>query len=206
VTAAASAGPGTAGSPRTAIVAMAASAGGIKALSTVLGALPAGLHVPILVVQHLDPRHETLLADVLGRRTPLEVKLAEDGELTQGGRVYLAPPDHHLLVGADGTLTLSMAEKMHFLRPSADLLFESVASTYGDRALVVVLSGSGTDGAVGVRAVDAQGGTVIVQDLVSAEFNGMPRAAAETGVADFVLPLDEIGPVVDRLTSSGETA
>jgi two-component system chemotaxis response regulator CheB len=206
VTAAASAGPGTAGSPRTAVVAMAASAGGIKALSTVLGALPASLHVPILVVQHLDPRHETLLAGVLGRRTPLEVKLAEDGELAQGGWVYLAPPDHHLLAGADGTLTLSMAEKMHFLRPSADLLFESVASTYGDRALVVVLSGSGADGAVGVRAVDAQGGTVIVQDLVSAEFNGMPRAAAETGVADFVLPLDEIGPVVYRLTSSGETA
>jgi two-component system, chemotaxis family, protein-glutamate methylesterase/glutaminase len=185
---------------------MAASAGGTKALSTVLGALPASLHVPILVVQHLDPRHETLLAGVLGRRTPLEVKLAEDGELAQGGWVYLVPPDHHVLAGADGTLTLSMAEKMHFLRPSADLLFESVASTYGDRALVVVLSGSGSDGAVGVRAVDAQGGTVIVQDLVSAEFNGMPRAAAETGVADFVLPLDEIGPVVYRLTSSGETA
>jgi two-component system, chemotaxis family, protein-glutamate methylesterase/glutaminase len=185
---------------------MAASAGGIAALSTVLGALPAELRVPVVVVQHLDPRHETLLAGVLGRRTALTVKLAEDGELAQAGIVHVAPPDHHLLVGKDGILSLSMAERLRFLRPSADLLFESVASAYGDRALVVVLSGTGADGAAGVQAVEAQGGTVIVQDLISAEFNGMPRAAAETGVADFVLPLDEIGPVVHRLASSGETA
>jgi two-component system chemotaxis response regulator CheB len=189
--------------PQFAVVALASSAGGVTALSTVLGALPADLPVPVLVVQHLDPRHETVIADVLGRRTTLRVKLAREGDATEPGVVYVAPPDRHLLAQPDGTLTLSATELVHFVRPSADLLFESVAGAYGDRAIAVVLTGSGSDGSMGVRAVHARGGTVIVQDLASAEFHGMPRAAAETGVADFVLPLEEIGPVVCRLVAPG---
>jgi two-component system, chemotaxis family, protein-glutamate methylesterase/glutaminase len=197
---------GPSGPARFEIVAMAASAGGVTALSTVLSALPASLVVPVLVVLHLDPRHETVIAQVLGRRTPMRVKLAEDGEVARPGTVHVAPPARHLVVHGGGLLSLEASEPVQFVRPSADLLFESVAGAYGDRGIAVVLTGTGADGATGVRAVEARGGTVIVQDLTTAEFNGMPRAAAETGAADFVLPLAEIGPVVHRLTSPGATA
>lgn len=183
------------------VVALASSAGGVAALSAVLGALPPDLPVPVVVVQHLDRRHQTLLGDVLARRTPLAVTLAHDGQVTCPGTVYIAPPDRHLLVQGDGSLALTATELVHFVRPSADLLFESVATAYGDRAIAVVLTGAGSDGAMGVRAIHARGGTVIVQDLESAEFTGMPRAAAETGVADFVLPLGEIGPAIRRLVT-----
>jgi two-component system chemotaxis response regulator CheB len=192
--------------PPIAIVSMAASAGGVAALSAVLGDLPADLPAPVVVVEHLAPRHETMLAEVLGRRTRMTVKLAEDGELLRPGTVHVAPPDRHLLVRGDGTLALSADKAVHVLRPSADRLFESVAEAYGSRALAVVLSGSGTDGAGGVRAIVAKGGTVIVQDLASAEFNGMPRAAVDTGVASRVLPLDQIGPAIRRLATPGAMA
>ncbi len=185
------------------IVALAASAGGITALSRVLGELPVGFAVPVLVVQHLDRRHETVIAAVLGRRTKLPVKLAESEERVQSGIVYIAPPNHHLLITADGVLTLTSSELVHFVRPSADLLFESVAGAYGARALACVLTGTGRDGAMGVSAVKSRGGTVIVQDPASAEFSGMPESAVASAPVDFVLPLDEIGTVIRDLVEVG---
>ncbi|MEV0790296.1 chemotaxis protein CheB [Kribbella sp. NPDC050459] len=184
------------------IVAIGSSAGGIRALGLVLGALPARLSVPVVIVQHLDPRHETVIADVLGRRTALEVKLAEAGEQARPGTVYVAPPNRHLLVGGNGELTLSSSELVHFVRPSADLLFESVAGAYGARAIACLLTGSGSDGAMGVSAVKSRGGTVIVEDPESAEFRGMPDAAVGTGSVDFVLPLDEIAGVIVALVDA----
>jgi two-component system chemotaxis response regulator CheB len=181
------------------IVALAASAGGITALSRVLGELPVDFPVPVMVVQHLDPRHKTVIAAVLGRRTELRVKLAESEEHMQPGIVYVAPPNRHLLVDAAGVLTLSNSELVHFVRPSADLLFESVAGAYGSRAVACVLTGTGRDGAMGITAVKSRGGTVIVQDPASAEFTGMPDAAVATGQIDFVLPLDEIATVIRGL-------
>jgi two-component system, chemotaxis family, protein-glutamate methylesterase/glutaminase len=184
------------------IVAVASSAGGITALSRVLGALPAGLQVPLLIVQHLDPRHETVIADVLSRRSNMPVKLARADMVIEPGLAYVAPPNHHLLVDAGGVLALSSTELVHFVRPSADLLFESVAGAYGPRAIACVLTGSGSDGAMGVSAVKSRGGTVIVQDPESAEFKGMPEAAVATGAVDFVLPLDEIGAVIRGLVEA----
>jgi two-component system chemotaxis response regulator CheB len=181
------------------IVAIAASAGGITALSTVLGALPTGFPVPVVVVQHLDPRHETVIAHVLGRRTQLPVELVVAGQHAEAGRIYVAPPNYHLLVGAGGTLTLSSSELVHFVRPSADLLFESVAGAYGPRALACVLTGTGRDGAMGLSAITTRGGTVIVEDPATAQFKGMPEAAVAGTQVDFVLPLDEIGVVITRL-------
>lgn len=188
-----------------AIVAIASSAGGITALGRVLNELPEGFAVPVLVVQHLDPRHETIIAEVLGRRTKLEVRLARDQEEAEPGSVYIAPPDHHLLVSPDGRLALSSSELVHFLRPSADLLFESVAASHGPRAIACVLTGTGSDGAMGASAIRTRGGTVIVQDPVSAEFKGMPEAVIASGAVDFVLPLDEI-PVVIRGLVEARTA
>jgi two-component system chemotaxis response regulator CheB len=181
------------------VVALAASAGGITALREVLGALPAAFPVPVLVVQHLAPHHDSIIAEVLGRRAVLPVKLAEDTERIVPGTVYVAPPDHHLLVTADGRAQLIVGELVHFVRPAADQLFESVAKVYGPRALACVLSGTGRDGAQGAAAVKGGGGIVIVEDPESAQFKGMPEAAVRACAVDHVLPLAEIGPALRRL-------
>ncbi len=188
------------------VVVIASSAGGVAALSSVLSQLPGTFPASVLVVQHLDPRHETLLAEILSRRTPLPVRLATDGEAMSPGNVYIAPPNRHLLVRKGNRLGLSDAELVHFVRPSADLLFESVAATYGDRVVGVVLTGSGSDASMGVRAVKERGGTVIVEDPESAQFSGMPRAAIESGGVDFVLPLAEIPEALVALVMPGDEA
>ncbi len=184
------------------IVALAASAGGLNALTQVLQDLPPGFAAGIVVVQHLDPRHRSLMAHILGRRTGLTVKEAQQGDRISAGTVMIAPPNNHLLVNQDGSLTLTQTELVHFVRPSADLLFESTAAAYRERAIAVVLSGTGTDGAMGVKAIKKMGGTVIVQDKASSEFGGMPEAAQQTGMVDFVLPLQEIAPALQTLVNS----
>ncbi len=187
------------------LVAVASSAGGVGALKRLLASLPADLPVPLLIVQHLDRRRRTTIAEVLGLRSKITVKLAEAGEQVKPGIAYVAPPDHHLLVTSGGVLTLTSSELVHFVRPSADLLFESVAGTYGNRAIACVLTGSGSDGAMGVSAVKSRGGKVIVEDPQTAEFDGMPQAAVRTGAVDLVLPLDEIGGAIMRLLKIGES-
>jgi two-component system chemotaxis response regulator CheB len=111
-----------------------------------------------------------------------------------------------LLVNPDGTLSLSQSELVHFVRPSADLLFESVAASYKERAIAVVLSGTGSDGSMGVKAIKKMGGTVIVQDEKSSQFFGMPGAALQTGSVDFILPLDEIPSALLTLVSTGDVS
>jgi len=184
------------------IVALAASAGGLNALSRVLAALPEDFPAALVVVQHLDPRHRSLMAEILSRRTPLRVREAREGDRVAPGVAFIAPPDRHLLVNTDGTLTLTQTELVHFVRPSADLLFESVAAAYRERAVAVVLSGSGSDGAMGVKAIKKTGGTVIVQDEKTADFVGMPGAAREATAVDFVLPLAEIAPALQTLVGA----
>jgi len=185
------------------VVAIAASAGGLRALAAVLSALPSAFPAAIVVVQHLDPRHKSLMADILNRHTGLAVKQAEEGEVLQAGTVYIAPPDKHLLANADATISLSHSELVHFVRPSADLLFESVAAGFKDKSIAVVLTGTGSDGAMGLEAIKKMGGTVIAQDEASSEFFGMPGAAIHTGNVDFVLPLVEIPQALVSLVMSG---
>ncbi len=185
------------------IVAIAASAGGLNALSQVLSDLPGDFPVPILVVQHLDPRHRSLMAEILSKRTPLTVTQARDKISVEPGVVYIAPPDYHLLVDAGGILSLSHSELVHFVRPSADLLFESMAASYKKRAIAVVLTGTGRDGSMGVRAIKKMGGTVLVQDEKTAEFFGMPGAAIEAKAVDVVLALNEIAPALVALVMKG---
>src|SRR5919109_4978882 len=185
------------------VVALAASAGGLSALSRILASLPADFPAALAVVQHLDPRHRSLMADILSRRTPLTVKQAKEGDCLRPATVYIAPPNRHLLVNPDGTLSLSQSELVHFVRPSADLLFESVAVSYQERAIAVVLTGTGTDGNMGVRAIKKMNGTVVAQNRDTSEFFGMPAAAINTGSADFVLPLGEIASALVTLVMTG---
>ncbi|MCW3042957.1 MAG: CheB methylesterase [Actinobacteria bacterium] len=187
------------GAPPFELVAIASSAGGLAALTSVLSGLPGAFPAAVVLVQHLDPRHKTLLADMLDRRTELRVKMAEEGDHLTGGCVYIAPPNYHLVVNAGGTLSLSQSELIHFLRPSADILFESVAARFAARAIAVVLSGTGSDGARGVQAIKKAGGTVIAQDKDTSEFFGMPSATIATGTVDIVLPLALISSALVRL-------
>ena len=180
------------------VVAMGASAGGLSALTQVLRVLPRNFPSSIVVVQHLSPGHKSWIANLLGRCTQLKVRQAEHGEILLPGTVYTAPPDEHLLVGP-GKIQLAHTQLVHFSRPSIDLLFESVAGTYGSRSVAVVLSGSGKDGSGGMRTIKEAGGVTVAQLPETAEFKPMPEAAIETGCVDFVLRLDEIGPKLTEL-------
>src|SRR5262245_10129819 len=177
---------------------MGSSAGGVEALHVVVSSLPAGFPAAMLVVQHMDPRHKSLLAGLLGRRCLLPVKQASHDEPVRVATVYIAQPNAHLIVRGD-RLHLTDSKLVHFSRPSIDLLFESVADAYGDRAIGVILSGSGVDGAAGIRAIKEKGGTTIAQDPATAAHAGMPHAARATGCVDFTLPLEDIGPAVVSL-------
>jgi two-component system, chemotaxis family, protein-glutamate methylesterase/glutaminase len=178
------------------VVAIVGSAGGVRAMEAVLGGLPRDLDAAVLVVLHLTPQHRSLLANILGRRTDLAVRQAQDGDSLRAGTVYVAPPDAHLLVTNGSTLRLDKSELVHHVRPSADVLLLSLAQNHGGRCLAVILSGTGIDGAAGAAAVKSAGGTVLAQDEATSEYFGMPGAAILAGGVDEVLPLDSIGPAV----------
>jgi two-component system chemotaxis response regulator CheB len=140
-----------------------------------------------------------MLAAILARRTKLRVKEAEATDVLAPGTAYIAPPDYHLLVNRDGSFTLSQSELVHFVRPSADVLFESVAASFKSRAIAVVLTGSGSDGIMGVQSIKKMGGIVLAQDKATSEFSGMPDSAIGTGAVDLVLPLGDIAAELVRL-------
>jgi two-component system chemotaxis response regulator CheB len=183
------------------IVALGASAGGLEALHAVVAALPSDFPAAVVIVQHMDPRRRSHLADLLRRHSHLAVTQAIDGEPAEAGRVYVAAPDRHLTT-RPGRLVFSDMPRVRFSRPSIDVLFASVAAAYGHRAVAVVLSGTGRDGAAGVRAIKESGGTTIVQDPRTAAHPGMPEAARATGCADYVVPLEAIGPALVALASA----
>ncbi len=180
------------------VVALGASAGGFNALSRLLGPLPEGLGSSILVVQHLSPDYRSVLAELLERKTSLHVHQASDGEKIIPGVVYVAAPNLHLLAEA-GAVRLLRTPAVHHSRPSIDLLFESVAVNYGQRAIGIVLSGSGRDGAAGIQAIKAAGGTTMAEDPATSEFSSMPYAAIATGCVDIVLPIARMAKTLIEL-------
>ena len=180
------------------VVAIAASAGGVEALQDVLHGLPADLPAAVVIAQHRSPLHPTTLAEVLGRRSPLPVREASEGELVTVGTVYLAPPDRELTLDAEGRVRLSAACEGG-LRLSADHLFAALAANRRRHTDAVVLTGTGHDGVEGARAVRAAGGAVIAQDEASSLFFGMPGAVIRAGQADLVLPLNRIGQELARM-------
>jgi two-component system chemotaxis response regulator CheB len=180
-------------------VALAASAGGVRALLTVGAGLPPSLPAAVVLVQHLAPKHRSMLAEILNRNTQMPVTEAQAGAVLQPGTLIVAPPDRHLLVEPGLVVRLTHTVQVSYVRPAADLLFASVAAVCAGRALAVVLTGSGRDGAAGVRAIKQAGGVVIVQDPASAQFPSMPLSAIETGCVDYVLALDLIAPAIVRL-------
>jgi two-component system chemotaxis response regulator CheB len=180
-------------------IALAASTGGPQAIQAVLQSIGHGLDVPLFIVQHITAGFAPGMVSWLSSTCPQAVKLAEQGEQPRGGTVYLAPQDHHLMLARRGTLVLSSAPPVRGFRPSASVLFESVAEYYGARAVGAILTGMGDDGAAGLGALRAAGAVTIAQDEATSVVYGMPAAAVALGAARYVLPLAAIGPAVRKL-------
>ena len=158
-------------------VVMGASAGAVDVLMTILPKLPADFAFPVVIVVHIPPDKDSILAGLLRHHCSVQVKEAEDKEALAAGTVYIAPPDYHVLIDPDFRLALSNDEPVLFSRPSIDVLFESAADAYGAGLIGVVLTGANHDGARGLRYICDRGGSAFVQDPESSDASAMPKAA-----------------------------
>lgn len=186
---------------RVQVVGIAASTGGPGALARVLGPLPASFPLPILVVQHVTRGFTSGLADWLNGETALQVELAGHGETPRGGSILLAPDDYHIQINAQGVIELCKEPPYKGLRPSANYLFHALARSYGPRALGIVMTGMGDDGAEGIEALYQAGGLTIAQDKDSCVVYGMPHEAVIRNAIDQVLSLDQIAAVLESLVT-----
>jgi two-component system chemotaxis response regulator CheB len=182
------------------IVALVCSAGGLDALQQVLATLPGDFPAAVIILQHLDPHAHSLLPRLLGRHSALPVSTAEDGDPLMPGRVIVAPPGRHTLVTGDGRIALILSGALPPYRPSADLLLTSLALAAGERAIAVVLTGYGRDGATGATAVHRFGGVVIATDADTSTQFEMPEATiGRHSITDHVVPLPEVGDLLTEL-------
>ena len=182
--------------PQPLIIGIGASAGGLEALQDFLANLPESHRYAIVIIQHLDPDHDSLLSSLLAKRTKTPVHTAVEGDTVEPGNIYLIAPGDSLTV-ADGVLHTEDFAKPRGRRRPIDQFFESLADNSGSNAVAVVLSGTGSDGSNGIRAIKEQGGLVFVQDPEQAKYDGMPRSAIETGAHDLVLPVGEMVEVLN---------
>jgi two-component system chemotaxis response regulator CheB len=183
------------------VIVIGASVGAIEALSVVLPSLPAGYPFAVLIVVHIPPDSRSLLTEIFGPRCQIRVKEAEDKERLAPATIYFAPPDYHLLVEADYTISLSSDEPVRYSRPSIDVLFETAADAFGDDVTGVVLTGSNGDGAVGLRAIYDAGGKGLVQSPAEAAGKEMPLAALHACPETGSLPLLEISAALNALAA-----
>jgi two-component system chemotaxis response regulator CheB len=184
--------------PNRDILVIGASAGGVHALSQVVEALPADLKAAVFVVTHIAPHGASAMPAILARAGQLPAVHPRDGEPIEGGKIYVAPPDHHLVI-EDGRVRLSRGPTENGHRPAVDVLFRTASYNHGSRVVGVVLTGNLDDGTAGLAAIKRRGGIAIVQDPEDADYPGMPQSAIENVEIDHVLPLDEIGPLLGRL-------
>ncbi|PJZ26426.1 chemotaxis protein CheB [Leptospira hartskeerlii] len=168
------------------------SSGGLNALMKILPFLPENYPCPIVVVQHVSPRSDGYWIESMNRTCNLNVKEADEKEKIERGNIYMAPANYHLLVEKDKTFSLSTEARVNFARPSIDVLFGSAADAYGDGLIGLILTGSNSDGAIGLRKIKEEGGLTIVQDPETAESPSMPLYAISASSVDHILPLDEI--------------
>ena len=173
------------------VVAVGASAGGLEAFRTLLAALPAESGMAFILVQHLDPSHTSMMVELLSPCTAMPVLEAGEGARLQPGHVYINPPGRYLAI-RNGTVHLSRPPATKGVRMQIDFLLQSLAEELGERVVCLILSGTGTDGSVGAKAIKEAGGLVIAQDPDEAEYDGMPRSAIATGAVDLVLRLADV--------------
>jgi len=181
------------------MIVMGGSLGGMQSAQVILGALPANFVVPIVVALHRPPDDEDLLTPLLQRGCALRLSEVVDKEPIEAGRVYVAPPDYHVLI-EPGCLSISVDERVHHARPSIDVLFESAALVYGGRAIGVILSGAGVDGAQGAAAIAKSGGPVLIESPSTAFRSDLPAAALAAAAGSRSLPLTHLATALRELT------
>ncbi|MEW6088018.1 MAG: chemotaxis protein CheB [bacterium] len=180
-------------------VVIGASAGGLNALQIILSTLSDKFSLPIIIAQHQHPRSKELLVKVLQGIGKIPVKEAIDKEKISPGVIYFAPADYHLMIEEDRSFALSMSEPVNFARPSIDVLFETAAEVYRNRLIGIILTGANSDGSAGLKRIKEYGGLAIVQDPKNAEVDSMPKAAIREAKPDFIVSLEKIGTLLNKL-------
>ena len=185
--------------PNRDIIVMGASAGGLSAFNRIIKQLPKQLNAAVFIVWHLSPHSPSMLPEILNRAGKLKAKHPADGESIETGKIYIAPPDRHLLLDF-GRIRLTKGPKENRFRPAVDPLFRSAAYAYGSRVVGVILSGALDDGTAGLWAIKDRGGIAVVQDPADAEQTSMPASALNNVEVDHCLPISEIPPLLVTLT------
>ena len=175
------------------------SAGGLGALTKVLPALNEKMKLPVLIVQHLRVDSDDFMAKHLSTICRRKVKEAEDKEPIEPGTVYFAPPNYHLLVEPDKTISLSTEGRVNYSRPSIDVLFMAAADVFYNKLIGIILTGANSDGTNGAIRIKKRGGLVIVQDPKTAEADAMPLSAIEKTDVDHIVPLNELGEFINSI-------
>lgn len=180
------------------ILVIGASAGGVAALSRLVSRLPTDFPAAVFVVIHISPHGTSAMPAILSRSGPLPAVHPQDGERIENGRIYVAPPDHHLVI-EPGVVRISRGPSENAHRPAVDVLFRSAAQTCGNRVVGVVLTGNLDDGTAGLAAIKRHGGTAVVQDPEEADYPSMPRSSIAAVEIDHILKVDAIGPLLAAL-------
>jgi two-component system chemotaxis response regulator CheB len=175
------------------------SAGSLEVILQLLPALQKDLNLAIVIVLHRK-NGESQLAELLSDKSQWEVREAEEKDVLEGGSVYLAPADYHLMIEKDRSLSLDFSEKVHFSRPAIDITFQTAAETYGATVIAVLLSGANGDGTEGLQNVKGAGGLTIVQDPAEAAVSYMPQHAIDHVKIDYVADTKEIAAIINKLT------
>jgi len=180
------------------------SSGGINALKFLFSALPIDFSIPIIIVQHISPRSDNQWIKLLNINSKLYLKEADEKEKIEHGKVYIAPPNYHLLIERDKTFSLTIDERVNYARPSIDVLFESAAEAYKNKLIGVILTGSNNDGTNGLKRIKEYGGLTIVQDPATAESSYMPASAIAVVQMDYILTLENIIKLLIKIDAQKE--
>src|ERR1035437_1844751 len=168
------------------------SSGGMNAMKVMFSLLPKEFNTPIIIVQHISSQSENLWIRLLNDESNLYIKEADEKEKIENGKVYIAPPNYHLLIERDKTFSLTIDERINYARPSIDVLFESAAEAYKNKLIGVILTGSNNDGTNGIKRIQECGGLTIIQNPETAESAYMPKSAIAAIHPDYILSLEEI--------------
>ena len=180
-------------------IVMGSSAGGLEVLIKLFVNLDNHFPLPIVIVQHLHPKTENNFTDILKNYTGMNVKEAVSCDLVEPGFIYTAPPDYHILIERDYTISLSSEGKVNYSRPSIDVLFESAATVWTDKLIGIIMTGASNDGSSGIKTIKELNGLTIAENPESAQFPAMPSFAIETGCVDLVYTKDEIRVFIENL-------
>jgi two-component system, chemotaxis family, protein-glutamate methylesterase/glutaminase len=180
------------------------SSGGMNAMKVMFSLLPKEFNTPIIIVQHISSQSENLWIRLLNDKSNLYIKEADEKESIEHGKVYIAPPNYHLLIERNKTFSLTIDERVNYARPSIDVLFESAAEAYKNKLIGVILTGSNNDGTNGLKRIKEYGGLTIVQDPATAESSYMPASAIAVVQMDYILTLENIIKLLIKIDAQKE--